>query len=226
MAMDPRQLSNDINEKFCSIDEERQVVATTTDSFSKSVVPKVLSRSYENLQWIIEKTQFAPHSLRVRNDRPAVAPSFMPITGQIPIEFSKLAIPHVSHATSKSHGGYGSMRVMLKDEKLQEKSSDSGKESLEKGINKRKSFSNSKNNSYKTIAAKSSSFTTKEWITICILSIANLGSTSAYSCIAPFYSNEAKIKGLRSFEIGVVFGVFELIMFFIAPLFGKYVRLI
>ncbi|EJW71223.1 hypothetical protein WUBG_17869 [Wuchereria bancrofti] len=102
----------------------------------------------------------------------------MPITGQIPIEFSKLAIPHVSHATSKSHGGYGSMRVMLKDEKLQEKSSDSGKES------------NSKNNSYKTIAAKSSSFTTKEWITICILSIANLGSTSAYSCIAPFYSNE------------------------------------
>ncbi|VDM16119.1 unnamed protein product [Wuchereria bancrofti] len=69
LAMDPRQLSNDINEKFCSIDEERQVVATTTDSFSKSVVPKVLSRSYENLQWIIEKTQFAPHSLRVRNDR-------------------------------------------------------------------------------------------------------------------------------------------------------------
>ncbi|VDN94664.1 unnamed protein product [Brugia pahangi] len=67
LDMDPRQLPNDINEKFCSIDEERQVVAITADSFSKSVVPKVPSRNYENLQWIIEKTQFAPH--RVRNDR-------------------------------------------------------------------------------------------------------------------------------------------------------------
>nr|CDQ01013.1 Bm4394, isoform d [Brugia malayi] len=218
--MDPSQLPNDINEKFCSIDEERQVVAITADSFSKSVVPKVPSGSYENLQWIIEKTQFAPH--RVRNDRPAIAPPFMPIAGQIPIEFGKLAIPHVGRSPSKSHGGYGSMRAMLKDEKLQEKSTDSGNESLEKGITKRKSFINSKNSSYKTTAFKSSSLTTKEWMTICILSIANLGSTSAYSCIAPFYSNEAKIKGLRSFEIGVVFGVFELIMFFIAPLFGKY----
>nr|CRZ26054.1 Bm11019 [Brugia malayi] len=221
--MDPSQLPNDINEKFCSIDEERQVVAITADSFSKSVVPKVPSGSYENLQWIIEKTQFAPH--RVRNDRTTTAPPFMPAE-QIPSEFGKLTIPHVTRASFKSHGNYGSIHVMLQDEKLQEKSLDSENESLDEGITK-KNYSNSNDNSYLpnsqiATSTKLLSLTAKEWVTICELSIANLAGTSAYSCIAPFYSNEAKIKGLRSFEIGVVFGVFELIMFFIAPLFGKY----
>ncbi|VDN03359.1 unnamed protein product [Thelazia callipaeda] len=60
---------------------------------------------------------------------------------------------------------------------------------------------------------------------ICMLSAANLGSTTVYSCIAPFYPNAAKVKGLGSFETGIVFGIFELIMFFAAPLFGKYVIL-
>ncbi|VDM15869.1 unnamed protein product, partial [Wuchereria bancrofti] len=146
---------------------------------------------------------------------------------QIASEFGKLTIPHVTRASFKSHGNYGSIRVILQDEKLQEKSVDNENESLDEGITKCKDYSNSNDNNYLpncqiATSAKLLSLTAKEWVTICTLSIANLAGTSAYSCIAPFYSYEAKIKGLRSFEIGVVFGVFELIMFFIAPLFGKY----
>ncbi|EFO12514.2 hypothetical protein LOAG_16020, partial [Loa loa] len=48
----------------------------------------------------------------------------MPISGQIPIEFGKLTIPHITRASSKSCGGYGSIDVEIQDEKLQEKSAD------------------------------------------------------------------------------------------------------
>ncbi|VDK73088.1 unnamed protein product [Litomosoides sigmodontis] len=142
-------------------------------------------------------------------NKPAITPPFMPIAGQIPIEF-----------------GYGSFRVKVQEEKLQEKSADSKNESLDCRISRRRRYSSSDSNSDEAAFDKLSSLTTRAWITICMLSVANLGSTSAYSCIAPFYSNEAKIKGLKSFQTGVVFGVFELIMFFVAPLFGKYIVLI
>ncbi|CAG9534097.1 unnamed protein product [Cercopithifilaria johnstoni] len=211
-----KKLSNDMNEKCCDIKEGRRIVETTKDGNNKGVRRKFLSYSYENLL-----SKFTSHSLQVRNERSSTARPFMPIAGQIPIEFGKLTIPHISCASSKSCRGYGSIRVKVQDEKLQEKSADSKNESLDDEITKRKSYSN-----YETTFDKLSSLTTKEWMTICMLSIANLGSTSAYSCIAPFYSNEAKIKGLKSFEIGAVFGVFELIMFFVAPLFGKYMILI
>lgn len=61
------------------------------------------------------------------NFRPAIAPPFMPIAGQIPIEFGKLTIPHIPCASAKSHRGYGSIRVKIQDEKLQ-KSADSKNE--------------------------------------------------------------------------------------------------
>jgi hypothetical protein len=56
-----------------------------------------------------------------------------------------------------------------------------------------------------------------------MLAIANLCSTVAFSCIAPFYPNEAQLKGLSSTDIGIVFGVFELTMFILSPILGKYV---
>uniref|UniRef100_A0A1I7VTS9 MFS domain-containing protein n=3 Tax=Loa loa TaxID=7209 RepID=A0A1I7VTS9_LOALO len=225
-AMNPKKLSSDINKKFCDAEEEQQVVATTMDNFSKGVATKSQSKSGQNLPCDSEKTQFALDSLQISNERPAIAAPFMPISGQIPIEFGKLTIPHITRASSKSCGGYGSIDVEIQDEKLQEKSADNKNKSLGEGIIKRKSYSNCKTNSYETTSTELLSLTTKEWMTICMLSMANLGSTSAYSCIAPFYSNEAKIKGLRSFEIGIVFGVFELIMFFVAPIFGKYMILV
>ncbi|KAM3727752.1 MFS-type transporter SLC18B1 [Dirofilaria immitis] len=165
--------------------------------------------------------------------RPAITSPFMPIAGQIPIEFGKLTIPHVTCPSHKYHAGYGSIRMKIQEEKLQEKSINDNNESIPNNhfnLDERdadhKKCGNNNNNNNKITFGKLSSLTTKEWITICMLSIANLGSTSAYSCIAPFYSKEAKIKGLKSFEIGIVFGIFELMMLFVAPLFGKYMVLI
>uniref|UniRef100_A0AC35TJP9 MFS domain-containing protein n=1 Tax=Rhabditophanes sp. KR3021 TaxID=114890 RepID=A0AC35TJP9_9BILA len=63
--------------------------------------------------------------------------------------------------------------------------------------------------------------TKKEWVLIVMLSLANLCSTMAFSCIAPFYPTEAKDKGMDAFETGLVFGVFELVVFITAPLLGK-----
>lgn len=56
-----------------------------------------------------------------------------------------------------------------------------------------------------------------------MLAVANLCSTVAFSCIAPFYPSEAQLKGLNSTDIGIVFGVFELTMFILSPILGKYV---
>ncbi|VDM53899.1 unnamed protein product [Angiostrongylus costaricensis] len=71
-----------------------------------------------------------------------------------------------------------------------------------------------------------SSLSSKEWITMVMLALANLCSTVAFSCIAPFYPDEAKKKGMTESQTGIVFGVFELVMFVMAPIFGKYVCLI
>ncbi|KJH44148.1 transporter, major facilitator family protein [Dictyocaulus viviparus] len=59
-----------------------------------------------------------------------------------------------------------------------------------------------------------------------MLALANLCSTVAFSCIAPFYPDEAKKKGMTESQTGIVFGVFELVMFVMAPLFGKYMTTI
>uniref|UniRef100_A0A0R3S4C1 MFS domain-containing protein n=1 Tax=Elaeophora elaphi TaxID=1147741 RepID=A0A0R3S4C1_9BILA len=222
-----KKLSNDIGEKCYKVKGHRAVVRQQKMGISKEVGRKFRSRSYENLSSIAKKTKFTFRSLRIANEWSPIAPSFVSIAGQKPTEFSKLTIPHIPCASPKSHGGYGSIHVKVQNEKLQEKSSaDSRNESLDGGIAKRKCHGITNGKSYETRFDKLLSLTTREWMTICMLSVANLGSTSAYSCIAPFYSAEAKLKGLRSFETGVVFGVFELIMFFVAPLFGKYMVLI
>ncbi|KAK6752854.1 hypothetical protein RB195_003946 [Necator americanus] len=65
------------------------------------------------------------------------------------------------------------------------------------------------------------SFTAREWGTLVMLASANLWSIVAFSCIAPFYPMEAKKKGLSDFEIGLTFGIFELIIFLASPIAGK-----
>uniref|UniRef100_A0A914GXW5 Major facilitator superfamily (MFS) profile domain-containing protein n=1 Tax=Globodera rostochiensis TaxID=31243 RepID=A0A914GXW5_GLORO len=71
-----------------------------------------------------------------------------------------------------------------------------------------------------------SELTKKQWVTIAMLAIANLCSTVAFSCIAPFYPTEAELKGMTTSEIGLVFGIFELVMFVAAPILGKYMDFI
>uniref|UniRef100_A0A0N4Z5W6 MFS domain-containing protein n=1 Tax=Parastrongyloides trichosuri TaxID=131310 RepID=A0A0N4Z5W6_PARTI len=64
--------------------------------------------------------------------------------------------------------------------------------------------------------------TKKEWIVIIMLALSNLCSTIAFSCIAPFYPLEAQEKGMDKFETGIVFGIFEFMMFITTPIMGKY----
>ncbi|KAL3104197.1 hypothetical protein niasHS_002224 [Heterodera schachtii] len=71
-----------------------------------------------------------------------------------------------------------------------------------------------------------SDLTKKQWVTIGMLAIANLCSTVAFSCIAPFYPGEAEMKGMTTSEVGLVFGIFELVMFVAAPILGKYMDFI
>ncbi|EPB75830.1 hypothetical protein ANCCEY_05070 [Ancylostoma ceylanicum] len=66
-----------------------------------------------------------------------------------------------------------------------------------------------------------SSFTAREWGILVMLASANLWSIVAFSCIAPFYPMEAKKKGLSDFEIGLTFGIFELMIFLASPIAGK-----
>uniref|UniRef100_A0AC34FQ96 Major facilitator superfamily (MFS) profile domain-containing protein n=1 Tax=Panagrolaimus sp. ES5 TaxID=591445 RepID=A0AC34FQ96_9BILA len=73
---------------------------------------------------------------------------------------------------------------------------------------------------------KLSDLSKKDWVTIIMLAVANLCSTIAFSCIAPFYPAEAQKKELSVSEIGIIFGIFELVMFITAPIFGKYMHLI
>uniref|UniRef100_A0A0K0F9X2 MFS-type transporter SLC18B1 (inferred by orthology to a human protein) n=1 Tax=Strongyloides venezuelensis TaxID=75913 RepID=A0A0K0F9X2_STRVS len=66
----------------------------------------------------------------------------------------------------------------------------------------------------------------REWIVIIMLGMSNLCSTIAFSCIAPFYPLEAQEKGMDKFETGIVFGIFEFMMFITTPIMGKYMVLI
>lgn len=66
-------------------------------------------------------------------------------------------------------------------------------------------------------------FSKKQWFLLLIFSIADLFAGIVYSLQAPFYPQEAEKKGATPTEYGLVFGVFELAMFVVSPIYGKYV---
>lgn len=66
-------------------------------------------------------------------------------------------------------------------------------------------------------------FSKKQWFLLLIFSIADLFAGIVYSIQAPFYPQEAEKKGATPTEYGLVFGVFELTMFAVSPIYGKYV---
>lgn len=66
-------------------------------------------------------------------------------------------------------------------------------------------------------------FSKKQWFLLIIFSIADLFAGIVYSLQAPFYPQEAEKKGATPTEYGLVFGVFELTMFAVSPIYGKYV---
>jgi hypothetical protein len=42
--------------------------------------------------------------------------------------------------------------------------------------------------------------------------------------LAPFLPAEALKKGITETQIGIIFGIFELVLLVLSPIFGKYVR--
>ncbi|WKY16403.1 hypothetical protein Q1695_001226 [Nippostrongylus brasiliensis] len=150
-------------------------------------------------------------------ERPYIASPFMPIATQLSIPLER-RVPS-SPKEAKRNLAYGSTRQvnesLLGDDEERQTPSSNDEESAS-------------DEDESSTSAKSSfaALSSKEWVTIVMLALANLCSTVAFSCIAPFYPDEAKKKGMTESQTGIVFGIFELVMFVTAPLFGKYMNTI
>lgn len=63
-------------------------------------------------------------------------------------------------------------------------------------------------------------------ITIVLLSFFFFLTSSYYSLLAPFLPQEAIKKGMSQTQIGIIFGVYQLILLVLSPIFGKYLDVI
>ena len=70
--------------------------------------------------------------------------------------------------------------------------------------------------SYKT-------WTRHQWIVLFTQYSLVLSSNLAYELLGTFFPQEAVKKGADSFTIGLIFGVYELVIFFLSPIFGMLV---
>lgn len=66
-------------------------------------------------------------------------------------------------------------------------------------------------------------WTRTQVLTAVSLSIMNVALCISFGIISPFYPTEAAKKGATTTEVGLVFGVFQLIMFITAPFYGSFV---
>ncbi|XP_043273086.1 MFS-type transporter SLC18B1-like [Venturia canescens] len=64
-------------------------------------------------------------------------------------------------------------------------------------------------------------FTRRQWLTLIVISIADFANAVCVSLQAPFYPQEAEKKGASPSEYGLVFGIFELVVFIISPIYGQ-----
>ncbi|XP_012219414.1 MFS-type transporter SLC18B1-like [Linepithema humile] len=64
-------------------------------------------------------------------------------------------------------------------------------------------------------------FTKRQWLTLIVISIADFANAICVSLQAPFYPQEAEKKGASPSEYGLVFGIFELVVFMISPFYGQ-----
>ncbi|CAL4144633.1 unnamed protein product [Meganyctiphanes norvegica] len=65
-------------------------------------------------------------------------------------------------------------------------------------------------------------YTTRQWLTLVVLALANISEACVSSILAPFFPSEAEAKGVRPTTYGFIFGVYMLTMFILAPVYGKY----
>ncbi|KAJ8684416.1 hypothetical protein QAD02_020208 [Eretmocerus hayati] len=64
-------------------------------------------------------------------------------------------------------------------------------------------------------------FTRKQWLILAVICLAEFANSACISLQAPFYPNEARKKGATPTEHGLVFGIFELVVFLTSPVYGK-----
>lgn len=67
------------------------------------------------------------------------------------------------------------------------------------------------------------SWTKQQWLVLIIQNSLILTSCVAYPLLSTFFPQEADKKGVSSFIIGLIFGVYEFVIFFMAPIFGALV---
>lgn len=65
-------------------------------------------------------------------------------------------------------------------------------------------------------------FTRRQWMTLLIIGLADFCNAICVSLQAPFFPKEAELKGATATEYGLVFGVFELVVFIVSPIYGQY----
>ncbi|CAI5456359.1 unnamed protein product [Caenorhabditis angaria] len=147
---------------------------------------------------------------RQRKPRPLIMSPFMPISTQISVD---AAIKE--RIAPKSRYGSTTEKLMSKSSS-EESASDEDEEESGSEVSHSSSQISSAFKLYRSMSYR-------EIVTLIMLCLANLCSTVAFSCIAPFYPTEANEKNLTETEIGIVFGVFEFTMFIVSPIFGKYI---
>jgi len=65
-------------------------------------------------------------------------------------------------------------------------------------------------------------FSRRQWCTLAIMALADFCNAICVSLQAPFFPAEAEKKGAVATEYGLVFGIFELVVFVVSPLYGQY----
>uniref|UniRef100_A0A0A9WX84 MFS-type transporter C6orf192 n=1 Tax=Lygus hesperus TaxID=30085 RepID=A0A0A9WX84_LYGHE len=69
-----------------------------------------------------------------------------------------------------------------------------------------------------------SSFSKRQILTLVVFSIADFCNAICVSLQAPFYPQEAERKGATATEYGLVFGIFELVVFLVSPFYGQHLN--
>lgn len=67
-------------------------------------------------------------------------------------------------------------------------------------------------------------FSRRQWLTLVIIGLADFCNAICVSLQSPFFPQEAELKGCTATEYGLVFGIFELVVFIISPIYGRHIH--
>ncbi|KAI1305388.1 MFS-type transporter SLC18B1 [Halotydeus destructor] len=71
-----------------------------------------------------------------------------------------------------------------------------------------------------------SSYTRRQLVVLASVAYGNFWLAACVSLQAPFFPQEAEQKGASSTVYGLVFGIYELVIFFMSPMFGKLISVV